>query len=77
MTLTHRALVARSRRPALPLPPWAARGALRGYEALMGPAAATTWDEALFRSAGMTTSRGTADAEALGVRPRGPAAATR
>jgi uncharacterized protein YbjT (DUF2867 family) len=63
------------RRAALPAAPWAARRGLRAYETLMGPAAATTWDEALFRSAAMVTERGTADAEALGVRPRGPAAA--
>lgn len=77
VTLTHRELAARSRRPAVPVPPWAARRVLRAYETLVGPAAATTWDEALFRSVSMTTARGTADVEALGIRPRGPVAATR
>ena len=46
------------------------RPALRGYAALAGPAAALTWDEAELVTVPMTTARGTAGAEALGVRPR-------
>jgi len=68
--LTHRAL-AGSRRGGgvLHLPPAAVRATLHAYETLTGPAAATTWDEASFRTAAMTTARGTRDAEALGVLP--------
>ena len=72
-TLTHRELVdraVRGRRSLLPIPEWALRPALLAYETLTGPAAAATWSEASFRAASMTTARGTADAEALGVRPR-------
>ncbi len=59
------------------VPPPLLRPALRAYEALAGPAALLTWDEAARATAGMTTPRGTADAEALGVRPRPPAAVLR
>jgi NADH dehydrogenase len=44
--------------------------ALAGYEALTGPIALATRDEAEMLAATMLTPRGTADAEALGVRPR-------
>ena len=44
-------------------------GALRGIERLMGPAAFATWEEARLMEEPMTTPRGTADAEALGVHP--------
>jgi len=57
----------------LALPPVALRPALRAYEALAGPAALVTWDEAARADASMTTPRGTADAAALGVMPRSPA----
>ena len=57
----------------LALPPFALRPALLAYEALTGPAALLTWDEAARAQAGMTTARGTADANALGVEPRAPA----
>jgi uncharacterized protein YbjT (DUF2867 family) len=57
----------------LALPPAALRPVLRAYEALTGPAALLTWDEAARAEARMTTARGTADAEALGVSPRAPA----
>lgn len=57
----------------LTVPPAALRPALRAYEALAGPAALVTWDEAARASAAMTTERGTADANALGVAPRAPA----
>lgn len=71
-TLSYRELAERSGRGRrfLPVPPWALRPALRGLEALTGPAAVATWDEAGFRSATMTTPHGTRDAEALGVVPR-------
>jgi uncharacterized protein YbjT (DUF2867 family) len=57
----------------LALPPAALRPALRAYEALTGPAALLTWDEVARAVADMTTPRGTADANALGVSPRAPA----
>jgi uncharacterized protein YbjT (DUF2867 family) len=56
----------------LPVPPAALRPALRAYEALTGPAALLTWDEAARVRADMTTARGTADANSLGVAPRAP-----
>jgi uncharacterized protein YbjT (DUF2867 family) len=65
------ALAARGR--VLAVPPPALRPALRAYEALTGPAALVTWDEAARAGASMTTARGTADANALGVAPRAPA----
>jgi uncharacterized protein YbjT (DUF2867 family) len=57
----------------LTVPSAALRPALLAYEALTGPAALLTWDEAARAAAGMTTARGTADANALGVSPRAPA----
>ena len=63
-------LVAGRRVPAIP--PALLRPALRAYEALVGPAALLTWDEAARATAGMTTPRGTADALELGVTPRAP-----
>jgi NADH dehydrogenase len=72
--LTWRRFVAlaagRRRVPALP--PALLRPALRAYEALTGPAALLTWDEAARATAAMTTPRGTADAVALGVAPSPP-----
>jgi uncharacterized protein YbjT (DUF2867 family) len=56
----------------LVLPPAVLRPALRAYEALTGPAALLTWDEAARATAPLTTPRGTADAVALGVTPRSP-----
>ncbi len=58
---------------ALTVPPALLRPALRAYEALTGPAALVTWDEAARATAPMTSARGTADAGALGVAPRAPA----
>jgi NADH dehydrogenase len=46
------------------------RPALRAYEALAGPAALLTWDEAARATAPLLSARGTADALALGVTPR-------
>jgi NADH dehydrogenase len=44
--------------------------ALHAYEAVTGPVAVATRDEADLLAATMVSARGTADAEALGVRPR-------
>jgi uncharacterized protein YbjT (DUF2867 family) len=55
------------------IPPAVLRPALRAYEALTGPAALLTWDEAARATATMTTPRGTDDVVALGVTPRAPA----
>lgn len=75
-TLTHEQIVAlmlrgagRSR-PLVHVPTPIVRGALRALETLMKSRAPTTWDEAELMEVSMTSSRGTADAEALGVTPR-------
>jgi NADH dehydrogenase len=74
-TLSHReavriALRAFARRRRLvPVPLAILRRVLRTYETLTGPAAFATYDEAIMLAVEMTTPRGTADAEALGVRP--------
>jgi uncharacterized protein YbjT (DUF2867 family) len=74
--LTHRQVVeialraARRRRRLVPVPAPVLRPLLRAYETLTGPAALATWDEAELLAVTMRTSRGTADAEALGVHPR-------
>jgi hypothetical protein len=52
----------------VPLP--IVRGSLRALRALAGPKVFATWEEAELLEEPMTSSRGTADAEALGVRPR-------
>jgi hypothetical protein len=46
------------------------RRALRAAELLMGPAAFATWDEAELLEVPMTSARGSADVEQLGVTPR-------
>jgi NADH dehydrogenase len=46
------------------------RAGLRSIERVAGPAAFATWEEAQLMEEPMVTSRGTTDAEALGVRPR-------
>jgi uncharacterized protein YbjT (DUF2867 family) len=57
-------------RPLVRVPtPLVSRG-LRMLEAAMGPAAFATWDEAELMEASMVSERGTADVEALGVRPQ-------
>lgn len=48
--------------------------ALRLLERLAGPSAFATWDEAELMEVAMTSARGAADAEALGVRPQRMAA---
>jgi uncharacterized protein YbjT (DUF2867 family) len=74
LTWRRFAALASGRRRVPRLPPPLLRPALRAYEALTGPAALLTWDEAARVTAAMTTPRGTADAVALGVTPRAPAA---
>ena len=75
-TLTYRALVEtvlRSlgrRRPLVSIPTTLMRRALQLVELLMGPAAFATWDEAELLEVSMTSTRGSADVERLGVRPR-------
>jgi NADH dehydrogenase len=59
------------RRRALPLPLAGLRAALRAEEALAGPTALVTWDEAQLLAVEMLSAGGTAGAEALGVIPRG------
>jgi NADH dehydrogenase len=58
------------RRPLLHVPLPIVRGSLRALRALAGPKVFATWEEAELMEEPMTSSRGTADAEALGVRPR-------
>jgi uncharacterized protein YbjT (DUF2867 family) len=65
---TLRALRRRRRLLHLPLP--AVRAGLRMVETLAGQNAFATWQEAELMEIPMTTPRGTADAEALGVSPR-------
>jgi len=69
--MSWRAFAARGAGHRVPrLPSGLLRPALRAYEALTGPAALLTWDEAARAIAPLTTPRGTADAVALGVTPR-------
>jgi uncharacterized protein YbjT (DUF2867 family) len=75
-TLTHAQIIAkalesfgRSRRLVrVPVP--IVRAGLRAVEWLWRDAAFATWDEAELLEISMTTERGTADAESLGVNPR-------
>jgi NADH dehydrogenase len=57
-------------RPLLHLPLPVVRGGLGAVELLGGPGAFATWDEAELFEVPMTSARGTADAERLGVAPR-------
>jgi uncharacterized protein YbjT (DUF2867 family) len=75
-TLSYRAIVetvlrslGRSRR-LLPVPTAIVRPALRALELVMGPAAPATWDEAQLLEVSLTSPRGPADAQRLGVTPR-------
>lgn len=56
-------------RPLVHLPRPVVRGSLRVLERLTGPAAFATREEAALLEQSMTSSRGTADAESLGVKP--------
>jgi NADH dehydrogenase len=75
-TLSHQAIVklvqraAGRRRPLLKVPPPLVKATLRTAEMLMKSKAPATWDEAELLEVSMTSRRGTADAEALGVTPR-------
>jgi uncharacterized protein YbjT (DUF2867 family) len=75
-TLSHDEMVRtllRSRNRARPLvhvPTPVVSRALRLLERAAGPRAFATWDEAELMETAMTSPRGAADAEALGVRPR-------
>jgi hypothetical protein len=57
------------RRPLLHVPLPVVRATLRAVRAVMGPKAFATWEEAELMEEPMVSSRGTADAEALGVNP--------
>jgi NADH dehydrogenase len=59
----------RRRRPLVHVPLPAVKAGLTVVERLAGPAAFATWDEAQLMEIPMTTPKGTADAEALGVSP--------
>jgi uncharacterized protein YbjT (DUF2867 family) len=58
------------KRPLVHVPTPFVRAGLRGLELLAGPSAFATWEEAELMEVPMTTKRGTADAEELGVEPR-------
>jgi NADH dehydrogenase len=58
------------RRAVLPVPVALLRPLLQAHEALAGPPARMTWDEAALATVDMLSVHGTAGAEALGVRPR-------
>jgi uncharacterized protein YbjT (DUF2867 family) len=58
------------RRRLLHVPLPAVKGSLRALRKLGGPKVFATWEEAELMAEPMTTSRGTADAESLGVRPQ-------
>ena len=62
------------RRRLLHVPLPLVRGSLRGLRLLVGPHVFATWDEAELMEEPMVAARGTADAEALGVRPHPMAA---
>lgn len=57
-------------RPLLHLPLPLVRSGLIGLRSLFGEAVFATWEEAELMEVPMTSERGTADAEALGVTPR-------
>jgi uncharacterized protein YbjT (DUF2867 family) len=57
------------RRPLLHVPLPLVRGSLRALRRLAGPKVFATWEEAELMEEPMTSGRGTADAESLGVRP--------
>jgi uncharacterized protein YbjT (DUF2867 family) len=61
-------------RPLLHLPVPLVRAGLRALELLAGPSVFATWEEAELMEVPMTSERGTADAERLGVEPRPMAA---
>jgi uncharacterized protein YbjT (DUF2867 family) len=58
------------RRPLLHVPLPVVRASLRVLRRVAGPRVFATWEEAELMEEPMTTRRGTADAETLGVRPK-------
>jgi uncharacterized protein YbjT (DUF2867 family) len=56
-------------RPLLHVPLPAVRASLRLLRRVVGPHVFATWEEAELMEEAMTTRRGTADAEALGIKP--------
>jgi uncharacterized protein YbjT (DUF2867 family) len=74
-TLSHEDMVRTTlrsldrRRPLLRIPTPLVSRALRALERIGGPGAFATWDEAELMETSMTSARGCADVEALGVRP--------
>ncbi len=75
-TLTHNDIVRtvlrslQRRRPLLHVPTPIVSRTLRLLEAVWGPRAFATWDEAELMEVPMVATRGTADAESLGVKPQ-------
>ncbi len=75
-TLTHQQIVeialraAGRQRPTMHVPTPIVSRALKAVEVLMKSKAPVVWDEAELLEVSMTTSRGTSDAEGLGVTPR-------
>jgi len=57
-------------RPLVHVPLPLVRAGLRALELLVGPSVFATWEEAELMEVPMTSERGTADAERLGVEPR-------
>jgi uncharacterized protein YbjT (DUF2867 family) len=57
-------------RPLIHVPLPIVRAGLRGLELIAGPSVFATWEEAELMEVPMTSARGTADAERLGVAPR-------
>jgi uncharacterized protein YbjT (DUF2867 family) len=64
----------RNHRPLVHVPLPLVRAGLRALELLSGPSVFATWEEAELMEVPMTSERGTADAESLGVEPRPMAA---
>jgi uncharacterized protein YbjT (DUF2867 family) len=69
--IVERVLEATGRdRPLLHVPLSLVRSGLRALELLAGPSVFATWEEAELMEVPMTSERGTADAQELGVEPR-------
>jgi uncharacterized protein YbjT (DUF2867 family) len=69
--IVERVLDARGReRPLVHVPLSLVRGGLRALQLVAGPSVFATWEEAELMEVAMTSKRGTADAEQLGVEPR-------
>ena len=69
--IVERVLEASGRnRPLVHVPLPLVRAGLRAAELVAGPSVFATWEEAELMEVSMTSERGTADAELLGVDPR-------